>query len=121
MPRAEIFGPQRRSIVSSIPTTTGPSGTNTATSQCSRARASDRPDQRARLSTPWKRAKSVPSPSEHRQHGGYGAPSRSQNGAGHQNQDTLPGRFGEEGGERRQPVPQDRRGGGARRAPAGFG
>src|SRR3954468_9038908 len=59
MPRAEIFGPQRRSIVSSIPTTTGPSGTNTATSQRSRARAIDRPDQRARLSTPWKRAKSV--------------------------------------------------------------
>src|SRR3954454_2565243 len=61
MPRAEIFGPQRRSIVSSIPTTTGPSGTNTATSQRSRAWASDCPDQRARLSTPWKRAKSVPS------------------------------------------------------------
>jgi hypothetical protein len=37
-------------------------------------------------------------PSERRQHGGYGAPSRSQNGAGRQNQDALPGRFGEEGG-----------------------
>src|SRR5919107_3215722 len=61
MPRADIFGPQRRSIVSSIPTTTGLSGTNTATRQRSRARAKDRPDQRARLSTPWKRAKSVPS------------------------------------------------------------
>jgi hypothetical protein len=61
MPRAEIFGPQRRSIVSSIPTTTGPSGTNTATSPRSRMRASDRPDHRARLSTPWKRAKSAPS------------------------------------------------------------
>src|SRR3954463_13482989 len=61
MPRTVIFGPQRRSIVSSIPTTTGPSGTNTATSQPSRMRARACPDQRARLSTPWKRAKSAPS------------------------------------------------------------
>src|SRR6187431_333119 len=112
MPRAEIFGPQRRSIVSSIPTTTGPSGTNTATSQRSRARAKDRPDQRARLSTSWKRAKSASSrPAKHRQRGGHGASAGSQDGAGRQSQDALPGRFGEEGGERRQPAHQDRRDG----------
>ena len=48
-------------------------------------------------------------PPEHRQNGGHGAPAGSQNGAGRQDQDALPGRFGEEGGER--PAHQDRRDG----------
>ena len=62
MPLALIFGPFRRSIVSSMPTTTGPSGTNVATSRSSRTRAAASALQRAALSTRWKREKPVSPP-----------------------------------------------------------
>jgi len=48
-----IFGPRRRSIVSSIPTTSGPVGANVVTSSPSRMRLTPRLDQTARLSTRW--------------------------------------------------------------------
>jgi hypothetical protein len=51
MPRAAIFGPQRRSIVSSMPITTGPSRKNVSRIIASSLRAMARLSQRARLST----------------------------------------------------------------------
>src|SRR3954454_24060653 len=59
MPRASILAPQRRSMVSSMPTTTGPSGTRVATSTRSRRWATARADQRAALRTRWGTAKLV--------------------------------------------------------------
>src|SRR5919107_4335234 len=59
MPRALIFAPQRRSIVSSMPITTGPFGTKAVIRSVSRQRAEARPDQRFRLSTRWKLVKVV--------------------------------------------------------------
>lgn len=53
MPRALILAPRRRSMVSSMPTATGPFGTKAATSSPSRQRAAARPDQRLRLSARW--------------------------------------------------------------------
>ena len=50
---APILAPQRRSMVSSMPTTTGPSGAKAASRRCSRRSAAARPDQRFRLSTRW--------------------------------------------------------------------
>src|SRR3954447_295551 len=57
MPRAPILAPQRRSTVSSMPTTTGPSRTRVATSTRSRRCATARADQRAVLRTRWWTAK----------------------------------------------------------------
>lgn len=57
MPRALILGPQRRSIVSSMPMTNGPCGTKVAIRSVNRHRATARLDQRFRLSTRWKLAK----------------------------------------------------------------
>src|SRR5215208_1245893 len=59
MPRALIFAPQRRSMVSSMPITTGPLGTTAVIRSVSRQRAQARPDQRFRLSTRWKLVKVV--------------------------------------------------------------
>src|SRR5688500_9215296 len=59
MPRALILGPQRRSIVSSIPLITVPSGTKVPSRRCSRRLAAARLDQRFRLSTRWKLVKPV--------------------------------------------------------------
>src|SRR5918998_1425180 len=59
MPRAFIFAPQRRSIVSSMPITTGPFRTKAVIRSVSRQRAEARPDQRFRLSTRWKLVKVV--------------------------------------------------------------
>ena len=56
-PRALILRPQRRSIVSSTPSTTSPTGRK-ASSTCTRSvRATARPSQRARFSTSWKHEK----------------------------------------------------------------
>jgi hypothetical protein len=51
MPRALIFVPQRRSMVSSMPTTTGPVGTRTAMSSNNSRCATARADQPFWLST----------------------------------------------------------------------
>jgi len=51
MPRAAILAPQRRSIVSSMPITIGPSGKNASTVSARSLRAMARLSQRARLST----------------------------------------------------------------------
>src|SRR3712207_5534741 len=59
MPRALIFAPQRRSMVSSMPITTGPLRTKAVTRSVNRQRAEARPDQRFRLSTRWKLVKVV--------------------------------------------------------------
>jgi len=58
MPRALIFAPQRRSMVSSMPITTGPCGTKRASRRANICRANARLDQRFRLSTRWKVLKS---------------------------------------------------------------
>src|SRR4051812_3074091 len=57
MPRALILAPRRRSIVSSMPTTTGPSGAKAASRRCSRRSAAARPGQRFRSSTRWSSVK----------------------------------------------------------------
>jgi hypothetical protein len=49
MPAAAILGPRRRSIVSSMPTTSGPVGANVATSRRNGMRPAPKPDQTARL------------------------------------------------------------------------
>ena len=50
-PRAAIFAPQRRSIVSSSPITTGPAGTNVATNRKRSSLAAVSVDHRLRLRT----------------------------------------------------------------------
>src|SRR5918995_981854 len=57
MPLAEIFFPRRLSNVSSMPKTSGPSGTKASTSSPNRTRLASRLDQTARLSTRWERQK----------------------------------------------------------------
>src|SRR3954469_957505 len=59
MPRALILAPQRRSMVSSIPITTGaPTGTKTFTNKHSNWRATPRGDHADRLRIRWKVQKS---------------------------------------------------------------
>ena len=53
MPLAEIFFPRRLSNVSSMPKTSGPSGTKASTSSPNRTRLASRLDQTARLKTRW--------------------------------------------------------------------
>src|SRR4051794_16556475 len=54
------LGPQRRSMVSSRPITTGPCGTRAATRSSRRRCAMARDDQRPRLSTRWETANPAP-------------------------------------------------------------
>src|SRR4051812_50062589 len=104
MPRASILAPQRRSMVSSMPTTTGPSGTRAATSTRSRRWATARADQRAALRVDGEAGR--PLQARDAQGGGDGAPSRRQQGAGGQDQHVAPDRGGEAGRERAWPVGQ---------------
>src|SRR3954449_1137654 len=101
MPRALILVPQRRSVVSSMPTTTGPSGTKVATSTRSRRWATARADQRAALRTRWWTAKPADRsrPVTRRAAVTVRRPRRQQ-GAGDQDRHVAPDRGGEAGRER---------------------
>src|SRR5215208_6758187 len=86
MPLALMRLPRRRSIVSSMPSTTGPLGAKTAVSRPNSRRAAARGSQAARLSTRPMVGGEPPLPAEPRdpQKARYGAPARGENGGDQQ-------------------------------------
>ena len=105
MPRALILAPQRRSMVSSSPITTGaPDGTKAFTSRISSWRAAARDDHAARLRIRWKVQKSRSRfASQDAQRRRDGSPAGRQDDAGEQHQNVRPGRTREQIGEPHEP------------------
>ena len=105
MPRALIFAPHLRSIVPSMPITTGPLG-NSRSSKCSKRRwPKARASQRAQHFVVTGEA-DVVCQAHDPEHLGDSAFAGRQDRAGGQNKDVLPSRDGEAGLEHRKPADQ---------------